>query len=81
MSLARPPEAPSVVVERLKASWVVERWGLAAAVVGLLTVLSLPTPTGLPPAGQCMLAILAFAVIVWMTEALTMPCQRWSSPP
>ena len=27
-------------------------------------------PKGLPPAGQVMLAILAFAIIVWMTEAL-----------
>src|SRR5262249_11533850 len=33
-------------------------------------VLLLPPATGLPPAGQVMLAILAFAVIVWMTEAL-----------
>jgi anion transporter len=30
----------------------------------------LPAPAGLPPAGHRMLAILAFAVIVWMTEAL-----------
>ena len=30
----------------------------------------LPTPAGLPVAGQRMLAVLAFAVIVWMTEAL-----------
>ena len=70
MSLARPPEAPSVVFERVKTSWVVTHWGLAAAALALLTVLLLPTPSGLPPAGQCMLAILAFAVIVWMTEAL-----------
>jgi anion transporter len=30
----------------------------------------LPTPAGLPYAGQLMLGILAFAVIIWMTEAL-----------
>ena len=30
----------------------------------------LPTPAGLPVAGHRMLAILAFAVIVWMTEAI-----------
>ena len=36
----------------------------------LLIIMLLPTPSGLPVAGQCMLAILAFAVIVWMTEAL-----------
>ena len=60
MSLARPPEAPSVVFERVKTSWVVTHWGLAAAALALLTVLLLPTPSGLPPAGQCMLAILKY---------------------
>ena len=33
----------------------------------------LPTPEGLPVAGQRMLAVLAFAVVVWMTEALDYP--------
>ena len=45
-------------------------WGLLAASVALFIIMLLPTPSGLPVAGQCMLAILAFAVIVWMTEAL-----------
>ncbi|MSP46886.1 MAG: DASS family sodium-coupled anion symporter [Xanthobacteraceae bacterium] len=40
------------------------------AIAALVAVLILPTPAGLPVAGQCMLAILAFAVIVWMTEAI-----------
>jgi len=44
--------------------------GLAGALVALLVIVLLPTPQGLPPAGQVMLGILAFAVIVWMTEAL-----------
>ena len=44
--------------------------GLLAAVAVLLLILALPTPEGLPVAGHRMLAILAFAVIVWMTEAL-----------
>ena len=35
-----------------------------------MAIASLPTPEGLPVAGQRMLALLAFAVIVWMTEAL-----------
>jgi solute carrier family 13 (sodium-dependent dicarboxylate transporter), member 2/3/5 len=35
----------------------------------LFTIMLVPTPSGLPEAGQCMLAILAFAVIVWMKEA------------
>jgi len=36
----------------------------------MAVLLLLPTPAGLPVAGQRMLAVLAFAVIVWMTEAL-----------
>ena len=48
----------------------VKRVGLFVALLALLAVLSMPMPKGLPAAGQVMLAILAFAVIVWMTEAL-----------
>ena len=48
----------------------VKRAGLIAALAALVLILLMPTPQGLPPAGQVMLAILAFAVIVWMTEAL-----------
>ena len=70
MSLARRPEAPDVVLADLKGSWVAKNWGLLAASMALFTIMLLPTPSGLPVAGQCMLAILAFAVIVWMTEAL-----------
>ncbi|GIK79172.1 MAG: anion permease [Pseudorhodoplanes sp.] len=45
-------------------------WGLLLAVAALVAILALPTPAGLPVAGHRMLAILAFAVIVWMTEAI-----------
>ncbi len=45
-------------------------WGLLAGVAALVVILLLPTPEGLPVAGHRMLAILAFAVVVWMTEAL-----------
>jgi anion transporter len=51
-------------------SFVASHWGLLAAVLLLLAVLLLPTPEALPVAGHRMLALLAFAVIVWMTEAL-----------
>ena len=51
-------------------TWLRANWGLVLAVAALVTVLLLPTPEGLSIAGQRMLAILAFAVIVWMTEAL-----------
>jgi sodium-dependent dicarboxylate transporter 2/3/5 len=45
-------------------------WGLVAAVVALVGVLVLPTPQGLPFAGQIMLGLLLFSVILWMTEAV-----------
>jgi anion transporter len=48
----------------------IKRLGLIAALVALLAVMLMPAPPGLPLSGQVMLAILAFAVIVWMTEAL-----------
>src|SRR5262249_61731150 len=51
-------------------SLVASYWGLLAAGVALIVVLLLPTPEALPVAGHRMLALLAFAVIVWMTEAL-----------
>ncbi len=47
-----------------------KRGGLFAALAALLGIVLMPTPSGLPLAGQVMLGILAFAVIVWMTEAL-----------
>ena len=48
----------------------VKRFGLVAAIVALVVVIALPRPADLTPAGHYMLAILAFSVIVWMTEAL-----------
>ena len=51
-------------------SWIATNWGLLLAIAALIGVLLLPTPESLPVAGHRMLAILVFAVIVWMTEAL-----------
>ena len=48
----------------------VKQAGLVGAVAALLAILWMPAPQGLPAAGQVMLAILAFAVVVWMTEAM-----------
>lgn len=62
LSQSAPPAAP--------AASFAQRAGLVAAVVALVVIMALPPASGLPPAGQVMLAILAFAVIVWMTEAL-----------
>lgn len=51
-------------------SWLRSHWGLLMGLAALVLVMMLPTPEGLPVAGQRMLAVLAFAVIVWMTEAV-----------
>ncbi len=51
-------------------NWFVSNWGLLAAATALVVILLLPTPANLPVAGHHMLAILAFAVILWMTEAI-----------
>ena len=47
-----------------------KKLGLTAALITLTAIVMLPTLKNLPAAGQVMLGILAFAVIVWMTEAL-----------
>jgi len=51
----------------------VQRYALWPALALLLVIILLPTPAGLPVAGQRMLGILAFAVIVWMTETVSYP--------
>ncbi len=45
--------------------------GLILGISALIGVLMIPFPTDLPIAGQRMLAILAFAVIVWISEAVS----------
>jgi anion transporter len=69
MTIAERPAA-SIPLESEKPSWVGSNWGLLLAVAVLVAVLLLPTPAALPIAGHRMLAILAFAVILWMTEAV-----------
>jgi anion transporter len=51
----------------------VKAWALWFALAALLVIVLLPTPQGLPVAGQRMLGILVFAVIVWMTETVSYP--------
>ncbi|WP_371374598.1 DASS family sodium-coupled anion symporter [Sporomusa aerivorans] len=50
-----------------------KRFGLAIALLALLAVIALPTPEGLPVAGQRMLGILLFSIIVWMSDAISYP--------
>ena len=64
-----PEPAPPAKVPEPKAD-LVKRFGLVVAAVTLIVIALLPATAGLPRSGQVMLAILAFAVIVWMTEAL-----------
>jgi|DewCreStandDraft_4_1066084.scaffolds.fasta_scaffold30683_2 sodium-dependent dicarboxylate transporter 2/3/5 len=54
-------------------NWLARNWGLWLSVLAFAGVLLMPTPENLPLAGHRMLAILSFAVIVWMTEALEYP--------
>src|SRR5512136_2797815 len=46
-------------------------WALLLALAAGAAILALPTPAGLPVAGQRMLAIFVFAVIAWITEAVS----------
>lgn len=47
-----------------------KRWGLLIGLAALVAIVLLPQPEGLSIAGQHMLGVFAFAVIVWMTEAV-----------
>ncbi|CAN5377403.1 DASS family sodium-coupled anion symporter [soil metagenome] len=68
MSAADP--ASATIVPPIHRSWLRTNWGLLLAIAALVVAIMLPTPDGLSIAGQRMLAVLLFAVIVWMTEAL-----------
>lgn len=46
---------------------------ILVAIAVLITILLLPNPESLPVAGQQALAILAFAIILWVTEAVSYP--------
>jgi anion transporter len=69
MNTASNPQVPASTPV-VPAGNLFKRVGLFAALAALLAIVLMPTPLGLPLAGQVMLGILAFAVIVWMTEAL-----------
>src|SRR5664279_3644439 len=69
-TLAQSTVRSATQTSEKKKGWLASNWGLLAAVAALVVILLLPTPAGLPVAGHRMLAILAFAVIVWMTEAV-----------
>ena len=70
MAFAEQRSHAATITEVKQPSWIGRNWGLLLAIAALIAVLLLPTPESLPVAGHRMLAILVFAVIVWMTEAL-----------
>jgi sodium-dependent dicarboxylate transporter 2/3/5 len=48
----------------------IRKWGLVGGGIALVAIITLPQPAGLSAAGQHMLGIFAFAVIIWMTESV-----------
>ena len=64
---ALPPDAAGDQEKRRKVVW------LLIAFAVLVGVLVLPTPQDLSIAGHRALAILAFAIVVWVTEAVSFP--------
>ncbi len=50
-----------------------KRYGLFIALAALALIALMPAQQGLPVAGQYMIGILVFAVIIWMTEAVSYP--------
>jgi solute carrier family 13 (sodium-dependent dicarboxylate transporter), member 2/3/5 len=50
------------------------KWkSLLLSIIVLVVILILPLPEGLPLAGKRALAVLAFAILLWVTEAVTYP--------
>ncbi len=50
-----------------------KQYGFYIALIVLLTIIALPTPEGLSVAGQRMLGVMVFSVIVWATTAISYP--------
>src|SRR6266511_3497349 len=69
MAIVEQTPAGGTVLGDGRQGWIRTNWGLLLAVAVLAAILLLPTPADLPVAAHRMLAILGFAVIIWMTEA------------
>ena len=50
-----------------------KKYGLVIALAVMAIIMLLPTPSGLSVAGQRIIGVLVFAVITWITEAVTYP--------
>ena len=70
MTVADHPSTSLSVPSSKRQNWIRANWGLVLGVAVLFTMLFLPAPAGLSIAGQRMLAVFGFAVVVWVTDAL-----------
>ena len=70
MSIAEQAASGISATSGERPSWIRANWGLVLGAAVLLVILFLPTPAGLSVAGQRMLAVFGFAVVVWVTDAL-----------
>jgi solute carrier family 13 (sodium-dependent dicarboxylate transporter), member 2/3/5 len=68
--MSQPSPTAAATLSVAKPGWLRANWGLLLAMAALVAVLFTPVPNGLPVAGHRMIAILVFAIIVWMTEAI-----------
>ncbi|ASM39451.1 DASS family sodium-coupled anion symporter [Campylobacter sp. RM12327] len=50
-----------------------KQYGLIFAILSMFIIWMLPNPSDLPIAGQRMIGILVFAIIVWMSECMSYP--------
>ncbi len=67
-----PPKAPSNQAPQ-KARTTVQNIGLILAFIVLGAILLVPTPETLSTGGHRMIGVLAFAIILWMTSAVSYP--------
>ena len=66
MAIVEQTSAGNPVAPGEHQGWIRANWGLLLAVAILVAILLLPTPAELPVAAHRMLAILGFAVVIWM---------------
>ena len=61
--------------EDLKKGFLSKRhiWGLPLAFIVLIGLLMLPVPNGLNPQGYMLLVVLAFMLVIWVTESVSYP--------
>jgi anion transporter len=69
-ALDAPSPTTGAAPELQSHAGLLKRWGLLVGLAALVAIVLLPRPEGLSVAGQHMLGVFAFAVIVWMTEAV-----------